>query len=468
MNDGLPAFATGEKPRHPAGPPQAELGKGNESKGSGKRFLPRLLAALPRSLRRVLVAVVLLGLLGAVVLACPHLAAWYHLRAARLALKRYHNLEAIPHLQICRNTWPADAGVLFLVARTARRAGHYIEAEIALTKYQDQRGLDEAATLERILLRADRGETDAVAGFCKHWIEQGHPDAPFIFEAMVRGYLHAYRRLLQRWRQNQPDNPQAFFVEGEIHDCEVAASEAVRCYQEVLQADPQHDEARLKLTAALLEQRAFPDAVPHLEYLRQHQPDNLQVPVRLAACRAFLGQQEEATRLLDDILARQPHFAPALAERGKLALASEEYAAAENWLRQGVVGNPLDRSARYTLVQCLRRSGQEAEAQQQEQQLHRLEADLKRIGEIATRGMSQTPHSAALHSELGAILLRNGFVEQGLRWLNSALQQDARYAPAHQALADYYRQIGYYARAEEHRRLAAEAATSRAKSDPDR
>ena len=422
-------------------------------------MIPPFAFLLPASKRRLLVVAVLLGLLGtAVVLAYPHLAAWYHLRAARLALQRYHNLDAIRHLQICLKTWPTDADVLFLAARTSRRAGNYAEAEIALDKYQAQRGCDEVAALERILLRADNGDVDPVAGFCKHWIEQGHPESPFIFEAMVRGYLHAYRlpearRLLQRWRQSQPDNPQTFFVEGELHDCEVLASEAVTCYQQVLQLDPQHDEARLKLTAALLEQRAFAAAVPHLEYLRQHQPDNLQVPVRLGACRAFLGQQEEAVRLLDDALSRQPDFAPALAERGKIALAREEYAAAVNWLRQAVERNPTDHSARYSLVQCLRHQGKETEAQQQEQQLKQLEADLKRINEIATRGMAQAPHSAALHGELGVILLRHGFVEQGLHWLNSALQQDARYAPAHQALADYYQQIGDTQQAEQHRRL---------------
>jgi predicted Zn-dependent protease len=284
--------------------------------------------------------------------------------------------------------------------------------------------------------------------------------------------MHSYRlpeahRLLQHWRQAQPDNPQTFFVQGEIYDCEVLASEAITCYQQVLQIDPQHEEARLKLTAALLEQRAFADAVPHLEHLRQHQPDNLQVSVRLASCRAFLGQQDEAVRLLEDVLSRQPDFAPALAERGKIALAGEEYAAAENWLRQAVVRNSSDRSARYSLVQCLRRLGREEEAQRQEQQLHRLEADLKRVGTIATRDMYRTPHNAALHCELGVLFLRNGLVEQGLHWLKSAVQQDARYTPAHQALADYYQRVGNSAQAEQHRSFVASASMPQAKSRPD-
>src|SRR5262245_31260114 len=69
--------------------------------------------------QRLLVAVALLSSLAvAGVLVYPHVRAWHHLSAARSALKKYHNLEAIRHLQICLKTWPADEEVLFLVART--------------------------------------------------------------------------------------------------------------------------------------------------------------------------------------------------------------------------------------------------------------------------------------------------------------------------------------------------------------
>jgi cytochrome c-type biogenesis protein CcmH/NrfG len=99
------------------------------------------LAALWRSPRRLLSAVVLVGLFGvAVFWLRPHLSAWYHFRAASSALNRYHSREAIEHLRICVQTWPKDAEALLLVARMARRIGNYAEAEIALSKYEDQRG----------------------------------------------------------------------------------------------------------------------------------------------------------------------------------------------------------------------------------------------------------------------------------------------------------------------------------------
>src|SRR6516225_11370484 len=65
--------------------------------------------------RRLLAAVALLGsLAGAGVLVYPHVRAWHHLSAARSALKKFHNLEAIRHLQICLKIWPVDEEVLFL------------------------------------------------------------------------------------------------------------------------------------------------------------------------------------------------------------------------------------------------------------------------------------------------------------------------------------------------------------------
>jgi len=405
-------------------------------------------------------AITLLGLLSAAAFAFPYLKAWYHLRAARLALAQYHTPEAIAHLQICLKIRPTDPEVLLLAARTARRAGNYVEAGVALDKYQNQRGCDEPCEVERILLCADSGDVDRAADFCKHWIEHGHPDTPFIYEAMAHGYLHAYRLpdarlLLQRWKQDQPDNPQSFFVEGEVLDCVGVSEEAAACYQRVLELDPEHTEARLKLTAALMERRDFAEIVPHLEYLLQRQPDNLQALVRLAACRSFLDQQAEAVRLLDDVLARKPDFAPALAERGKIALEREEYDAAENWLREAVEANPGDHATRFHLIRCLRRSGKEAEALKQEQQLRRLEADLRRINEIANIRMAEKPRDPALQTELGAIYLRCGFVDQGLHWLHTALRHDARYSAAHRALAEHYQRIGATEQAEQHHRLAA-------------
>jgi tetratricopeptide (TPR) repeat protein len=378
--------------------------------------------------------------------ASPHLRAWYHLHAGRSALESYHNPQAVRHLQTCLAAWPDDAEVLLLAARAARRAQSYEEAERFLEKRQKARGLDDAGSFEQLLLAAERS-VDQVADVCRRHVEQGHPDAPLILEALTRGYLRQYRLAearycLDRWLKSQPDNPQALCLQGLLQlDYQQARAAAVDTYRRAVQLDPEHEEARLGLAIALLEIKSFGEAVEHLEWLRERQPDNLRVQVGLAECRDGLGEGAAAVQMLDAVLARQPGFAPALSLRGRLARQNGEHEAAEAWLRQAVARRPGDYRARYNLSLCLRNNGKEAEAEEHKRQLKQMEDGLKRFNDIVTKDLRQRPRDAALHHTLGQLLLDSGYHEEGLRWLHSALRQDPGYAPARKALTDYYKKV---------------------------
>jgi predicted Zn-dependent protease len=403
----------------------------------------RLLAALRRR-RRLLIALALLAGLaaGGFALAGPQVRAWYHLRAARSALQAYHNPQALRHLETCRRVWPENPDVLLLSARAARRAGAYDEAQRHLEKYQHLRGIDDAGSFEELLLTAERA-VDQVAPLGRRYVEQDHPDSPLILEALTRGYLRQYRLgeanfCLEQWLKRQPDNPQALCLKGQFHlDYERAPDRALDSYRRAVQLDPEHEEARLGLAIVLLESKSFAEAAEHLEYLRRVQPDNLRVQVGLAQCRNGLGQSDAARRLVDEVLARQPDYVPALALRGQLALEGGHYAEAETWLRQAVARAPANHQARYSLVLCLMQSGQGEEAQRQERDLRQWEEDAKRFNEIVTREMSKRPDDPELHFQLGRLLLRTGHPEEGLRWLQSALRLDPGHAAARQALKEY-------------------------------
>jgi predicted Zn-dependent protease len=369
--------------------------------------------------------------------------AWYHFRAARTALERYHNPEAVRHLRDCLRVWPEDTDVLLLTARAARRARAYPEAERCLAKYQQARGLDEAGSFEQLLLSAEC-DVDQVADVCRRHVEQDHPGAPLILEALTRGYLQQYRLgearfCLDRWLEREPDNPQALCLKGQFHlDYERAPDRAVTSYRRAVELDPEHEEARLGLAIVLLESKSFAEAVGHLEHLRRCWPDNLRVQVGLAQCRYSLGEQGEAVRLVDEVLDRQPDYAPALALRGQIVLEGEQYAEAEALLRQAVARAAGDHQARYNLVLCLHRNGKEDEARRHEEQLQQWEDGLKRFNEIVTQEMPKRPHDPDLHCTLGQLLLRSGHREEGLRWLHNALRLDPQHAGARQALAEYY------------------------------
>jgi len=421
---------------------------GTTTAGTEKRGPKRLGAAVLRLLRRrrLWVGVVCLGLAAAAVVAArPYLQAWYHFRAARSELQSYHNAQAIRHLRICRDVWPNDPDVLLMAARAARRARVYSDTvrllQIYRQKYRQARGSDDAFTFEELLLSAEY-RVDQAADLCWQYVEDGHADTPLLLESLTRGYLRQYRlgqaRLcLDRWLRMQPDNPQALYLEGLAnHDYLHARSAAIKSYRRAVELDPEHEEARLGLAVALLEDKNFAEAAEHFERLRQCQPDNASVQIGLAGCLDGLGQQAEAEQMVDAVLARQPNFAPALSLRGQFAFMSGQLAEAETWLRQALRRQPMDHRARYSLSLCLQRNGKEDEARREKRQLQQMKDDLARFNEIVTKDIAQRPTDPALHCTLGQILLRGGQREEGLRWLQSALRLDPGYAPARQALAD--------------------------------
>jgi tetratricopeptide (TPR) repeat protein len=406
-----------------------------------------------------LVAVIALGAWVAGV----NLWAGYHLQAARSSLDKYHNAEAIDHLRACMTVWPHHPETLLLAARAARRQGEFAQAESFQDQYRRARGSeDDDLILEDMLLLAQRGEVLRAARFCKQLVEDGHPATPLILEAMANGYLNRFRlqdamACLQDWLKRQPDNPQAVFLEGRVYDQGLNLRQALTCYRRALRLDPEHDDARQYLAGKLLDLAQAPEALPHLKYLRERLPDNPLIPVLLARCRHQLGQVAAAERILDEQLARAPNDSLALTERGSLALQRGQVKAAEAWLRRAAVRDPGNYLAHFLWHQALLRAGRDDEARQVQEHLKQMKKDMDRIMEIVTEKMQKSPRDPALLCETGLIALRAGAIDQGLEWLQSALTENPRYLPAHQALADFYERAGSPGRAAQHRRAIAMA-----------
>jgi predicted Zn-dependent protease len=401
------------------------------------------LRGLLRNPRLWAVALLLALIAAGFALTAPYARGWYHLRAARAELERYHNPQAIRHLQVVLHIWPDDPEVLLLAARAARRARVYGDAERCLEKYQKARGIDDALTFEQLLLSAERN-VDQVAGTCRRRVEEGDPNTPLILEALTRGYLWQYRiaearTALERWKEVQPDNAQVYCLDGQLNfDYVRAPRAALDSYRHAVQLDSDNEEARMGVAITALQAKLFAEAEEQLNYLRKCQPDNLRVQVGLGECRYALGDREQAERLVDAVLAQQPRHPSALALRGRLALEGGQPEQAEHWLRQAVEADPENTQARYNFVLCLNQNGKDEEAQEQNQLLKQKEDDLKRFNDVVNQELPSLPLDPALHCELGQLLLRGGHVEEGLRWLHSALQQDPNYAPARQALAEHY------------------------------
>src|SRR5262249_53195539 len=137
-----------------------------------------------------------------------------------------------------------------------------------------------------------------------------------------------------------------------------AAEQARKDFRRALELDPDHDAARLALAENLIAHSKAPEALGHLERLRQRQPGNEAVLVNLARCYPDLDRPEEARRLLDSLLAAptlraSPRYAQVLNERAQLALSLRRTAEAEAWARKAVAAQPFELEANYTLCRCL-------------------------------------------------------------------------------------------------------------------
>ena len=412
------------------------------------------------------VAVLLLGLIGGGYAGSRYAWAVYHYRAGRQALERRDFTQARAHLLLCLQVWPACAEVHLRLAQAARRAGDYQAAEHHLDRCRELAAPADPAGLERMLLRAQRGDLDGVEGYLLHRAEQEGPESVLILEALAPVYLASYHLhgalyCVGRLLELEPENIQALLWHGQVMERLNRFAEALADYRHALALNPDDEQARLSLGEVLLYLDQPQDAAEHFEYLYQRQPGNAAVQFGLACCRRGLGRREEARKLLDGLVTRYPREAPILSERGKLALEEGQAAEAEDWLRRAVALSPFDRRMNYALYQCLQGRGKHAEAKELRAKLERLDQDVKRLLELSKEILNK-PQAPAERCEVGILCLRLGLDQAGLGWLAGALREDPWSADAHQALAEYYERSGQPGPAARHRQLARQAQLLRA------
>jgi predicted Zn-dependent protease len=385
------------------------------------------------------VALVLVGALGG-----PYCWARYERAAAERALDRYHNDKARAHLANCLWLWPNDPQALLLAARAARRAGEFAEAEEHLRACERLLPQERSVLLEWSLWRAATGSFQTeVEEFLMQQAGREPALAPLIWEALIQGYLRVYRAkdaydLAERWLKREPDNIQALYLRAEVFQKIRQLPKAVPDYRRVVELDPERDDARKWLARGLIIAGHYGEATTHLDRLRRHSPDDAELVVLQARAFKGLSQLPQARALLDELLAKQPAHAGALRARGELELA-EHPAEAETWLRKAAQLMPLDYQTQFLLMQSLNQQGRMADAKA----LHATVEDLKdrdaRLGELINGKLATHPRDPAVHVEMGKLLLSLGHSAPGLAWLQSALQIDPAFRPAHAALAEYYR-----------------------------
>jgi tetratricopeptide (TPR) repeat protein len=417
-------------------------------------------AKVVRSLRakpfRALIVVVLTLALA---LCGFHLWAWYHFREANRLVEQQQFAKAYSHYALCLQVWRWSASTHFLAARTARRANLYPEARQHLAESGRLQGGASSTSvplaLEHLLLQAQSGDIGEVEEALWGYVKKEKPETPLILEAMARGYSRMLRlgtamRCLRMLLEREPDNVEALVLRGWIREGGGEA-EARQDYRRALELNPEQDDARLGL-ARILVRDSPKEAHSHFEHLVARQPDNPDALLGLAEAYRALGEPEKGRPLLDAVLAKDPENSKALAELGALSLAAGKTTEGEALLRKAIAADPGNVEAHYQLYLCLvQQPGREADAAVQRDTHKRVEADRRRLAQIASKEMTRTPNDPNLHYEVGVIYLRNGKPEVGVRWLYNALKLDSTHQPSHQALYDYFKRTGQSEKAEQHR-----------------
>jgi predicted Zn-dependent protease len=412
-----------------------------------------------RWLLRLVLVLLVFGLIT------PQAWAWYHFRTAKSALAKHHPEAASRSLSSCLRVWGNRPSVRLMASRAARQAGELQAADQELRAAQSLTGdaTDETA-FEWALLQATGGNVREVEEYLQKRVAQSPEVGPLVWEAFAVGYLRIYRTLdamncLSLWLRREPENVRALELRGATYVTGKGVVRGVEDYLRVLELDPTRRDTRWKLTQCLLSLGSYDQAAKHLEWFIQEKPDDPGISAHLARCYNMLGRPQDARRLVEAALVNHPDDGPCLRTRGQLALTNPgnpDVAAAEIDLRRAVALMPEDYQAQQLLFQALQQQGKIDEAKQQLIVVEAIRDRAARIGELQSRQLAEQPLDPALHYEMAVLMIRSGQAEIGERWLRTALDLDPEHKPSHAALADLYESRGDKARAEEHRKKAAE------------
>src|SRR5262249_8763260 len=158
----------------------------------------------------------------------------YHLRAGEESLERRNYAKAEAHVALALESRPNSPDAHLLAAQIARRAvlpvlpgateglghsltiagtnrvGSYEKAQEHLNAYQKLGGIPEIFDLEQHLLRAQSGAIGQEEAKLHHLIAEDSSETLVILEALIKGYLRAYRLpeagvCLNQWLERKHD-----------------------------------------------------------------------------------------------------------------------------------------------------------------------------------------------------------------------------------------------------------------------
>jgi tetratricopeptide (TPR) repeat protein len=420
----------------------------------------RTLASFRTHVKRALAVVGLLGLISvSLYFGFRSVRKDSHFRAAQKALEADDLPRARQELQACLKSERSSPEVLFLLARTERRLSLFQAAQEHLASYLRRGGEPELVQLERLLQEAQRGHLEASEATLLDYVAKDHPDSVIILEALVKGYVKEIRpdeavACADKWLKQQPDSALAWFLRGKGSQGRTDYDDALRCYRRAVALAPANGAARLLLAEQLLKANQAQEALEHYLLLNQEVPDDPKVLLGMARVHFALAHPDEVRKLLNQLLAKDSKYVPAVVLLARVEQSLKAVDKAERWFRKALDLDPFEREAMYGLAQCLSQQGKRNDAASWHKRLRALDEDVDRRNRFIAVA-ARNPKDPHPRCEAGKLSLKLGKDGAGVRFLEAALRVNPQYGPAHRALAEYYHRIGQAEAAALHERALA-------------
>lgn len=366
---------------------------------------------------------------------------------------------------------PDSAEARFLMGRTALALGDVAGSVEALNR-ADSLGL---SSLDRDLLRgliaSKLGRhAEAEPLLRRAFVIAKRPD-PQLAEALAKTYLETYDlaragTVIERWIRESPDDPKPFLWRAEIHtrSSDVERDALLNDYHEALERDPNLSKARLGLADELRKAHRNAEAAAEYDAYLALKPDS--AAGHLGAGRNLMetGDVAAATRHLERATFLDPKDPAVPKELAELDIRRGDFTAALARLDQAIRLEPDDPIARDRRAVALMRLGRVDEARAEQAASKRVKEDLAHVGEIREK-LIKSPRDKDLQIEAARWMFGHGHDEEGLRWAEHVLRDDAGNAEANRLLADYYRRLGNPGRANFYR-LQGSAGTTKPGAKP--
>jgi tetratricopeptide (TPR) repeat protein len=381
----------------------------------------------------------------------------YHWEQAQLAVANRDLSLARSQLDRCLDICPLNPRVQFLMARTCRRDGDDSAWKLHLMMAEALGWPRQQIILEQRLQRAESGNSWSVEADLLDELNRLPPEEVLILEALVKGYLNNVRypdavEFTTIWIQRYPGDWLAYLYRGRAFQGMSVYSRAIADFQETLKLRPGSILAELWLADTLLADRQYREALDHYQDYMQTVPDDRDVLFAMANCQFSLGEPE-ARATLDNLLAKYPNHATGLFLAAKMDMVEGASSKALKRLQQAMALTPRDPEILHLLSLALRQLNRKAEADQFDQQFHKLLDQAEQMEQVRRKIQSQ-PEDASLRYQAGKLSLEIGQEKEALHWFQSVLWIEPDDRPTHLALADYWKNHGQDRRAAYHLRRA--------------